>query len=143
MPCRGLGRRVFACMMLLCPAAGGAVRQQPGEAKRTFPPPMTFKVNRSASAIKIDGVLDEEAWRGAVDVPVSWEWSPGDNVPAPVKTQCLVTYDERSLYVAFRALDPRPSEIRAHLMDRDDADTLIQDDHVGLMIDTFKGGLGA
>ena len=44
-------------------------------ARQPFPPPMTFKVNRSASAIKIDGVLDEEAWRGAVDVPVSWEWS--------------------------------------------------------------------
>ena len=66
------------------------------------------------------------------------EWQPGDNIPAPVQTQCLVTYDARNLYVAFRALDPKPGDIRAHFMDRDDTDTLIQDDHVGLMIDTFN-----
>jgi hypothetical protein len=40
--------------------------------------------------------------------------------------------------VAFRAHDPKPGDIRAHLMDRDDTDTLIQDDHVGVMIDTFN-----
>ena len=59
-------------------------------------------------------------------------------MPPPVETECLVTYDAKNLYVAFRAHDPKPSEIRAHLMDRDDTDTLIQDDHVGVMIDTFN-----
>ena len=71
-------------------------------------------------------------------MPLPIEWMPGDNVPPPVETECLVTYDAKNLYVAFRAHDPRPSDIRAHLMDRDDTDTLIQDDHVGMMIDTFN-----
>ena len=31
----------------------------------------------------------------------------------------------RELYLAFRAFDPRPSEIRAHLMDRDAIDTFV------------------
>ena len=59
-------------------------------------------------------------------------------MPPPVETECLVTYDATNLYVAFRALDPKPADIRAHLMDRDDTDTLIQDDHIGVMIDTFN-----
>ena len=59
-------------------------------------------------------------------------------MPPPVETECLVTYDAKNLYVAFRAHDPKPADIRAHLMDRDDTDTLIQDDHVGVMIDTFN-----
>jgi hypothetical protein len=98
----------------------------------------TVQVTRATSPIKVDGVLDEDAWAHAASMPVAYEWSPGDNVPAPVKTDCLIAFDTKNLYVAFRAFDPRPAEIRAHLMDRDDTDTLIQDDHVGIMIDTFN-----
>jgi hypothetical protein len=133
---RALGRRVFAGIVFFAPAI--AAGQQQPRGPQPLPAPATYQVSRAASSIKVDGVLDENAWQHAVDVPVAWEWSPGENVPAPVRTQCLVTYDDRNLYVAFRALDPRPSEIRAHLMDRDDTDTLIQDDHVGVMIDTFN-----
>jgi len=106
-------------------------------APRVFPR-VTFTVSRAASDIKVDGVLDEEAWKTAAVVPLPYEWAPGDNVPPPVETECLVAYDAKNLYVAFRAHDPKPSDIRAHLMDRDDTDTLIQDDHVGVMIDTFN-----
>ena len=106
-------------------------------APRVFPK-ITFNVTRAASGIKVDGVLDEDAWKTAGVVPLPYEWAPGDNVPPPVETECLVTYDAKYLYVAFRAHDPKPGDIRAHLMDRDDTDTLIQDDHVGVMIDTFN-----
>ena len=98
----------------------------------------TFTVRATTSPISVDGEVNEPAWGEAVNVPVAYEWSPGDNIPSPVKTDCLITYDAHNLYIAFRAFDPRPAEIRAHLMDRDDTDTLIQDDHIGVMIDTFN-----
>jgi hypothetical protein len=121
----------------------GATPAFPQQAPQPAPAPgifsrLTFTVARAASDITIDGVLDDEAWKAAAVVPLPYEWAPGDNVPPPVETDCLVTYDARNLYVAFRARDPKPSDIRAHLMDRDDTDTLIQDDHVGVMIDTFN-----
>ncbi len=50
----------------------------------------------------------------------------------------MLTFDEVNLYVGFRAHDPEPETIRAHLMDRDQVDTLVQDDHVGFMVDTFN-----
>ena len=97
-----------------------------------------FQVSRAASAVKIDGVLDEDAWNTTAILPLPFEWSPGDNIPAPVKTECLVTYDTHNLYVAFRCFDPEPRKVRAHLMDRDDSDKLILDDHISIMIDSFN-----
>ena len=94
----------------------------------------TIAVHPAESSIRIDGVLDEPAWRDAASVELAWETTPGDNVPAPVKTECLVTYDARSIFLAFRAQDPDPSQIRAHLTDRDAA---FDDDFVGVILDTF------
>ena len=136
-PARRLGALAAASALVLV-AAPAIARQAPqAPAPRVFPK-VTFTVSRAASEIKIDGVLDEEAWKTAAVVPLPYEWAPGDNVPPPVETECLVTYDAKNLYVAFRAHDSKPADIRAHLMDRDDTDTLIQDDHVGVMIDTFN-----
>jgi hypothetical protein len=98
----------------------------------------SFAVSKAVSKIKVDGILDEDAWPGASVIPLIYEWTPGDNVPPPVKTECLITYDDDFFYVAFRAYDPEPEKIRAHLMDRDSMDTFIQDDHISFMIDTFN-----
>lgn len=97
-----------------------------------------FQVSTASSKIKIDGLLNEEAWQTAAVIPLIYEWTPGDNIEPPVKTDCLVTYDHNNLYVAFRCYDPEPRKIRAHLMDRDDTDRLILDDHVSFMVDSFN-----
>ena len=97
-----------------------------------------YAVARAASAVKVDGALDEEAWQRATVMPLTFEWLPGDNIEPPVRTESLLTYDDENVYIGFRAHDPRPGEIRAHLMDRDAVDTLIQDDHVVIIIDPFN-----
>ena len=117
----------------LAPAAGAQDQPKPARIESA-----RFEVPRASAPIKIDGVLDEEAWAAAPRIPLPFEWQPGDNVPAPVETECLVTYDLHNLYVAFRCFDPDPKKIRAHLMDRDDTDTLILDDHVSFMVDPFN-----
>jgi hypothetical protein len=96
-----------------------------------------FEVRRAAGAVAIDGALDDAGWQGALAWDVRYEWFPGENVAPPVATEVLVTYDDRSLYVAWRCHDPEPAAIRAHFMDRDSIDTFVQDDHVVLMIDPF------
>jgi len=83
----------------------------------------------------VDGLLDEETWVQALRIPLPYEVMPGDNTPAPVETECLVSYDTKYLYVAFRASDPDPSQIRARIADRD---TPWQDDFVGVMVDPFN-----
>jgi len=108
----------------------------PGE--NEAPDTVVYAVERASSKITLDGVLDEPAWSDAAQIPILYEWFPGDNVETPVETIALVTYDDSNLYVGFRAYDPRPEEIRAHLMDRDQIDTLVQDDYVIVQIDTFN-----
>ena len=121
-------------LSLLGSAASGAQDQPkpaPVESAR-------FSVVKAPGPIKIDGVLDEAAWSEAPKIPLPFEWQPGDNISPPVETECLVTYDLNNLYVAFRCFDPDPKKIRAHLMDRDDSDTLILDDHISFMVDAFN-----
>jgi hypothetical protein len=110
-------------------------REKPGE---KYPQAKNYSVQKAVSRIKIDGVLDEEAWKYPEKIELPFEWMPGDNIPAPVKTECLVTYDRSKFYVAFRCFDPNPEKIRAHFMDRDSIDTFIQDDYVSFLIDTFN-----
>lgn len=88
--------------------------------------------------IQVDGYLNEEIWNRADVIDLPYEWFPGDNIPAPVKTECLVVYSQSRLYIGFRCFDPEPDKIRAHLMDRDSIDTLVSDDHVSVMIDSFN-----
>jgi hypothetical protein len=97
-----------------------------------------FVVSRASSEVHIDGLLTEPAWGSATVIDLPYEWFPGENIEPPVRTECLVTYDEAHLYVGFRAHDPEPDKIRAHLLDRDQIDTFVQDDYVGFLLDTFN-----
>ena len=131
--------RILPLALLIAGILGGpaALAQEKPPAKPALAA-QAFTVSRAASPIVIDGVLDEPAWAAATVIPVLFEYQPGENVAPPVRTDCLVTFDREKLYIAFRAFDPRPSEIRAHLMDRDAIDTFIQDDHVTILVDTFN-----
>ena len=94
-----------------------------------------FAIRPASSAIVVDGTLDEAAWATATEIPLIYEWQPGDNVPASIETTALVTFDADRFYVAFRATDPNPADIRAHFADRD---APVMDDTVGFFIDTFN-----
>ena len=93
------------------------------------------EVRKAEGVIRIDARLDEPAWSEAVPLPVAYEWYPSDNIAAPVETEALVTYDDRNLYVAFRAKDPNPALIRARLHERDGGG---DDDVVGFYVDPFN-----
>jgi hypothetical protein len=95
----------------------------------------TVEVRKTADPIRIDAVLDEPAWVEATPMPLSWEWFPGDNIPAAVKTEALVTWSDDTLYVAFRAFDPRPGQIRARYAERD---AVLTDDTVSFLVDPFN-----
>ncbi len=89
----------------------------------------------AASPIVIDGDVDETAWEQALVLELNYEVQPGENIPPPVRTEVLLTYDRAKLYVAYRCYDPDPSAIRARIRDRDE---LGGDDWVGVVLDTFN-----
>ena len=85
--------------------------------------------------MKIDGILDEEAWATARVLELNYEISPRENVAPPVRTEILITYDQTHLYFGFRCYDPEPSKIRAHYGERD---RFSGDDWVAVEIDTYN-----
>jgi len=96
---------------------------------------LSYRITRSTADVTIDGVIGEEEWAGALAIDLALEIDPGENVPAPVRTRCLLMYDGKNLYFAFQADDSRPGEIRAHLCDRD---RIEPDDYAGIAVDTFN-----
>lgn len=94
-------------------------------------------VPRVETAPSIDGRLAPGEWDVAATLELGVETYPAENVPAAVRTTCLVAHDDDALYVAFRAFDPDPEAIRAHLADRD---SVSRNDLVGFVLDTFDDG---
>ncbi len=130
-------RRLFSrpflpllALLLTLPAWAGD-----GETIESRRQKLVHQVPRTDAAIEVDGVLDETVWLHAASISLDYETKPGENIDPPVATECLITYDQSRIYVAFRARDPEPERIRARLADRD---TAFSDDFVGIVLDTFN-----
>ncbi len=91
------------------------------------------------NSITIDGVLDEVIWSQALVMGVNTEVRPGNNITAQVRTDMLLAYSDTHFYVAFKAFDPDPSKIVAHLCDHDN---MWDDEWVVVGIDTYNDQRG-
>jgi hypothetical protein len=94
-----------------------------------------YRVPYVSYTIEVDAHLNENTWQKALQFEPRYEVRPGENIPAPVKTEVFFAYNETHLFVAFKAFDPDPSQIRAHITDRDD---MWSDDWVLILFDTFN-----
>ncbi|HEY7214423.1 MAG TPA: DUF5916 domain-containing protein [Thermoanaerobaculia bacterium] len=126
---------VVLCALLALASPLAARQSQEGGAAAPRPQRPVHKVGRADSPVVVDGVLDEAAWEHAAVVELKYETRPKENLPPDVQTEALLTYDKDNFYVGFRAHDPEPAAIRAHLLDRDKA---FDDDFVGIVLDTFN-----
>ncbi len=94
----------------------------------------------AVNALKIDkpvelsGKLDNPVWALAETIELNYEVLPGENTPAPQKTEVKVLYDDKYLYFGFICLDSNPEQIRANITDRDG---MTADDFVLVGIDTY------
>lgn len=134
MKIHGIGGRQRRAVRLFAGLGLSAVMAAEGQVADPLEHP-PYRIGRAGSAISIDGQLNEAAWQQATVIPLRFETRPGENIAARVETECLITYDESAFYAAFRAHDPNPQAIVAHLTDRD---TAFADDFVGIVLDTFN-----
>lgn len=82
----------------------------------------------------IDGVLDDEAWN---TVPWGTDFNqrqPDDSAPVSQETAFKILYDDRFIYVAWRAFDTEPELIEARMGRRDD----FPGDWVEINFDSFN-----
>ncbi len=104
------------------------VTAEPGREKE-------HRVPKLDRGIKVDGVLDEEAWQQALKLELRYETWPGENLPAPVKTEVYIYHSKANFYIGVRAYDPDPSAIRATYTDRDN---IWNEDFIAITMDTFN-----
>src|SRR5258708_8769217 len=124
-----MSARLFVCVLTLtiCLAAFGAE------------PNPTFHITRATGPITIDGKLDDEAWKTATRTGQWWERNVAENGQPPAKSVGWLTYDDHFFYAAFQFDDPKPSEIRGPLNDRDHIGGNT-DDYGGVIIDARNDG---
>ena len=83
-----------------------------------------------------DGVVSPNEWKDAQQFSIDYEINPGDNSPAPHKTEVYVLYSATEMYVGFIA-HADMSNLRSSIRNRDEG---FQDDNVQIGIDTYGDG---
>lgn len=120
---------VLLVMMVIIPIWGQTQNQGAGKSDDPYILP------EAASAIKVDGVIDDKEWETALKLDLPYETWPRENIPASVKSEVYLTYTKSHLYAAFKCFEPKKKNIRAFYFERD---FILADDMVVLFLDTFN-----
>ena len=94
----------------------------------------SVRPQRTTSAPRIDGALDDPVWERATRITEFVQQRPLDGAPATEDTEVYIAYDNDNLYFGVHAHYSDPGLIRANRADRDQ--TFI-DDTVALYFDPF------
>ncbi len=126
--CLGAGGAVLA----LCVAGAGSAAAQRAPAG-----PRTVRAVRLTEPLRVDGRLDEAVYQTVPPVEGLIQTVPDEGAPGTERTQVWVFFDSSTLYVSCRCWDDAPpEEWVANEMRRDTAQ-LRQNDHFGVILDTF------
>lgn len=130
------GRLSTLLVLALCAGASMAIAQ-------TTPSPHrpVVTAGTAAGSIRIDGVLDEPAWREAGLIADLTQQSPKPGEPTPFRTEVRFLVDGSTLYIGFICGDPDPALIAIHTMQRDAG--MAGDDTVSVVLDPFGDGRNA
>ena len=88
----------------------------------------------SATAVHIDGELNDEVWAKAPMVTGFKQRDPRDGAAATYDTEVRVAYDDNSIYVAVQANDPEPAKLVGLRTRRDEGSP---SDWIRVAIDSF------
>jgi hypothetical protein len=97
-------------------------------------PPFEIAAVKTPSPPRIDGAIDEPEWERAAMAAGFVQYEPRRGEAATMRTEVLVLYDERNLYVAFRLWDTEEPTAQVtqrdqNLMEVDDAVAILLDSH--------------
>ncbi|MBC6490236.1 hypothetical protein BC349_04625 [Flavihumibacter stibioxidans] len=91
---------------------------------------------RVGHAPKLDGVLDDEAWKGVAEAGDFITNQPSFGKAASQRTSVKVVYDHYAIYIAAQLYDD-PTAVRRQLTARDQHNRA-DADHFAIFIDTYK-----
>ena len=82
----------------------------------------------------IDGKLDDECWKHGNWAGDYHQFLPNEGAKPTYPTEHNIQYDDKNLYIAFRAYDPEPDKIHKYADLRD----VIVGDMVGVNFDSYR-----
>ena len=91
-----------------------------------------------ATAIRLDGRLDDAAWSSADSIWTLTQTEPREGTPASARTTIKVIATDDALTIGVRAEQPPGVRIVSFARDRDAS--LANEDHVRLVLDTYLDG---
>ena len=104
-------------------AAGevAAVAQDERHAPVPILPPLPAMLADRSATLRIDGALDDDAWRAAPVFDAFHQFLPADGKPAPanLRTTVQLLIDDGALVFGIRAWDDAPERMRGTLTRRD------------------------
>ncbi|MEZ5287706.1 MAG: DUF5916 domain-containing protein [Vicinamibacterales bacterium] len=92
---------------------------------------------RARGPMVVDGALTEGDWELATPISEFYQGQRNEGLPASERTEVRVLFDERNLYVGFRAWDSEPDRIKIRSLFRDESGGA--DDLVSVMLDAYHG----
>ncbi len=123
---RSAAWRVLACAMTLSLVT-------PGSAAFAQ---VVIGATRVTTPIKIDGRLDDAAYRDVAPLTGFIQQEPHEGAPVTERTEAWVLFDDDNIYIACRCYDAHPESIQSKDMRRDSANQRFND-NFGVMLDTF------
>ena len=94
-----------------------------------------IQAKKTTWPVRVDGLLQEPAWRSAPVVGDFVQKEPQEGAPASERTEVRILYDDANLYIGVVCFDGDPSRIVAREMRRDIE--LTNEDMFEVIIDTF------
>ncbi|HUQ79861.1 MAG TPA: DUF5916 domain-containing protein [Gemmatimonadaceae bacterium] len=98
---------------------------------------VTVRAIKLTAPLKVDGVLDEEVYAREKPFGGLIQVTPRFGEPQTEKSDVWITYDDRNIYVTCRCWDSAPPNEWIVNELRRDTNGLRNNDHIGVMFDTF------
>jgi hypothetical protein len=104
-------------------------------AQRSAEERATARAVPTDTAIRVDGRLDEPAWRAAPAIAQFLQKDPQEGQAATERTEIRILYTKSSIYFAIRCDDSEASRILATELRRDNE--FLSDDSISILLDTL------
>jgi hypothetical protein len=95
----------------------------------------TLAISRIETPPRIDGLVDDECWRGREPASGFFQYDPVNGSKASEETCVWAAYDQNYVYFAFLMKDAQPDKIWAELTPRNEFDN---NDSITLILDAYN-----
>lgn len=96
-----------------------------------------LQVQFTSTPPKIDGELNEALWQEAEHMATDfWQYFPFDTARATTRTEVLMFFDDKNVYLGFRCYDPEPGGFVTNSLRRDFRGT--HNDAITVVFDPFS-----